>query len=447
MRVPWSHLSTLLMALLLSLLVWFVAVRADNPFEERVLPDFSPVALVNLSPDLILMAPASGAAQTRLTLRAPRNTWETFTADRVRLSADLSGLGPGQWDVPIQVQLDPALSTAMRVVRLTPDTVRVTLEERKTREIPISLIVQGVPASGYEAGAPILGVKSVLVSGPASAVDRVSEVQARLSLENARSSFSQTAALIAVDVAGVPVPAVDVEPDNTTIEVAIRQRIGTRDVAVKLVTSGQPPPGYRVTNLSVSPPIITVSSADPQQVLELPGFVETQPLDLSEASSDIIRRLALNLPEGVTTVGEPSVLVQVSIAAIEGSTRVQRRVEARNLGVGLNARFSPDTVDVLIAGPLPLLDRLRDGDVLIAIDLNGLGPGTYSLTPTVVFLADRLRAESVLPASIEVIIERGPAPTRTPTITPTATATPVPTRTPTLPPTAPPATPTETPTP
>ncbi|MCS6908979.1 MAG: CdaR family protein [Anaerolineales bacterium] len=446
MRVPSSHLSTLLLSLLLSLLVWFIAVRADNPFEERVLPDSLPVAIINLSPDLILTAPASGTAQTHLTLRAPRNTWEAFTADRVRLTADLSGLGPGQWDVPIQVQLDRVLSAAMHVVRLTPETVRVTLEERKTREIPVSLIVQGMPASGYEAGSPILNIRSVLVSGPTSAVDRVSEVQARLSLENARSSFSQMAALIAVDIAGVPVPAVDVEPDSAIIEVAIRQRLGTRDVAVKLVTSGQPPPGYRVTNLSVSPPIITVSSADPQQVLALPGFVETQPLDLSEASSNIIRRVALNLPEGVTTIGEPSVLVQVSIAAIEGSTRVQRRVEARNLGVGLNARFSPDTVDVLIAGPLPLLDRLRDGDVLIAIDLNGLGPGTYSLTPTVVFLADQLRAESVLPASIEVIIERGPAPTRTPTLTPTATPSRTPTRT-LSPPTVTPTTPTGTPTP
>lgn len=444
MRSSWSHLGTLLMALLMALLVWFVAVRADNPFEERLLPDFSPVALVNVPPDLILMAPVSGVAQTRLTLRAPRTAWEVFAPDRIRLVADLSGLGPGQWEAPIQVQLDPALGGAMRVVRLSPETVRVTLEERKTREIPVSLIVQGEPASGYEAGSPILGVRSVLVSGPTSAVDRVSEVQARLSLENARSSFSQMAALIAVDIAGVPIPAVDVTPDSTTIEVAIRQKIGTRDVAVKLVTSGQPPPGYRVTNLSVSPPIITVSSADPQQVLELPGFVETQPLDLSQASDDIIQRLALNLPEGVTTVGEPSVLVQVNIAAIEGSTRVQRRVEARNLGVGLNARFSPDTVDVLIAGPLPLLDRLRDGDLLIALDLNGLGPGTYSLTPTVVFLADQLRAESVLPATVEVIIERGPQPTRTPTVTPTPTASATPTRT-RLPPT--PLPPTETPTP
>ncbi len=439
MRLFWSHLSTLLMALLMALLVWFVAVRADNPFEERLLPEAAPVALVNLPPDLILMSPANGAAQTRLTLRAPRSIWEVFTSDRVRLVADLSQLSAGQWEAPIQVQLDPALSGSMRVVRLSPETVRVALERRKTREIPVSVVVQGEPASGYETGSLLLAIRSVQVSGPTSAVDRVSEVQARVSLDNARGSFNQTVTLIPVDVAGVSVPGVTVEPGNALIEVAIRQKIGTRDVAVKLVTAGQPPPGYRVTNLSVSPPIITVSSADPQQVLELPGFVETQPLDLSEASDDIIRRLALNLPEGVTTLGEPSVLVQVSIEALDGSTRVQRRVEARGLGVGLNARFSPDTVDVLIVGPLPLLDRLREGDVLIAIDLNGLGPGTYALTPTVVFISDLLRAESVLPASVEVVIERGPPPTRTPTITPTPTAT----RT-RLPPTAPP--PTETPT-
>lgn len=440
MRFSWTHLSTFLMALLLSLLVWFVAVRADNPFEERTLTEASPVALLNLPPDLILMAPANGA-EARLTLRAPRTTWDEFTPGRVRLTADLSQLSAGQWEVPLQVELDPALGAALRVVSVSPEMVRVTLEQRKTREIPVSLLVQGEPASGYEVGSPRLNVQSALVSGPASAVDRVSEVQVRASLENVRSSFNQAAALIAVDVAGVPVPGVTVEPDSASIEIAIRQKIGTRDVAVKLVTSGQPPAGYRVTNLSVSPPIVTVSSSDPQQVLELPGFVETQPLDLSGASDDITQRLTLDLPEGVTIVGEPSVLVQVNIAALEGSTRLQRRVEARGLSVGLNARISPDTVDVLIIGPLPLLDRLREGDVLIAIDLNGLGPGTYALTPAVVFLSDQLRAESVLPATVEVIIERGPPPTRTPTITPTPTVTRTPTRT-LIPPTeTPPPTP------
>jgi hypothetical protein len=82
-------------------------------------------------------------------------------------------------------------------------------------------------------------------------------------------------------------------------------------------------------------------------------------------------------------------------------------------------------------GPLPLLDNLSLDDVRVVVDLQGLGPGSYQVTPQVIFLSDKLRAENVLPAQIEVTIgEITPTPTvPTPTVTETPTITPTPTRT------------------
>jgi hypothetical protein len=95
------------------------------------------------------------------------------------------------------------------------------------------------------------------------------------------------------------------------------------------------------------------------------------------------------------------------------------------------ANASPDSVDVLILGPLPVLDNLTPEDVRVVLDLTGLDVGTYHLTPDVLLLSDRLRYENVLPSQIEVIIARAtptptggtptPTATATPTITPTAT--------------------------
>jgi YbbR domain-containing protein len=89
-----------------------------------------------------------------------------------------------------------------------------------------------------------------------------------------------------------------------------------------------------------------------------------------------------------------------------------------------------------------VLDRLKQEDVRVILDVTGLEPGTYSLTPEVSLLPEQLRAESVLPATIEVVITVGVTPSVTPTttVTPTAPPTVVPTRRPTLIPTA---TPTE----
>src|SRR5690606_11621425 len=103
---------------------------------------------------------------------------------------------------------------------------------------------------------------------------------------------------------------VTVSPESLHIFLPVVQQGGYRDVAVKVVTFGRVASGYRLTDLSVFPPVVTVFSTDPQFVSTLPGVVETEPLDLQNAQNDITIRLALNLPEGISVIGEQTVLVQ-----------------------------------------------------------------------------------------------------------------------------------------
>src|SRR5690606_32388096 len=94
----------------------------------------------------------------------------------------------------------------------------------------------------------------------------------------------------------------------------------------------------------------------------------------------------------------------------------------------LTVRTSPETVDVIISGPVPQLDRLTDQDVRVLLDLSGVEPGTYQFAPRVSLGISELRVESILPGSIEVVVEEDPPPgRRTPTPTPTRTPTAEPT--------------------
>lgn len=435
-------LATFALALMLAVLVWFVAVSEANPFEARTLPAPVAVTLVNLPADLIVVATEPAAAATTVTLRAPRSVWDRLTASQVRVTADLAGLEAATYRVPLQWKITD--QSAARVVRLEPADVLVTLERRTERDKPVRVDRTGEPAPGYEAGGDQLEAPTARVSGPASAVDRVSELVATITLANLKSSLDQIIVLVPVDAAGTPVTGVTVTPAALRVRVPVTQKVGSRDVAVRAIIRGQIAAGYRITNITVAPPIITVSSSDPARVSDLPGFVETAPLDITGASDDVTQRLPLTLPEGVTPAGDdPTVVVQVSIAAIEGSTQVQRTLELTNLGPGLVARASPEAVDVLLSGPIPILEALREADVRVLLDLTGLDAGTYAITPTVVLLPEAVTAVTVRPSPVEVVIERGvpatqtPTPTRTvpPTRTPAATRTPLPS--PTAPPPAP----------
>jgi YbbR domain-containing protein len=167
----------------------------------------------------------------------------------------------------------------------------------------------------------------------------------------------------------------------------------------------------------VNPPVVTVFAGDAELVSSIPGVVETQPLDLQNADADITTRLPLDLPAGVSVVGEQTVLIQASVSPIESSlTLADENVQILNLPTGLTAQVSPAVVDVIVSGPLPLLDTLTRQDVRVTVDLEGLEEGAHQLTPRVEVLISDVDVESVLPGTIEVVLVKAetPSPTATP---------------------------------
>jgi len=143
--------------------------------------------------------------------------------------------------------------------------------------------------------------------------------------------------------------------------------------------------------------------------------VETQPIDLQDANEDITTRLGLVLPENVTLVGAQTVQVAVGISPIQTSlTLLDQPINVIGLTEGLAVQISPQTVDVIVSGPLPVLDALTPQDVSVTVDVTGLEQGSHQLTPVVDVLVDNVLVESILPGTIEVVL----SPPVTPTITP-----------------------------
>jgi YbbR domain-containing protein len=170
---------------------------------------------------------------------------------------------------------------------------------------------------------------------------------------------------------------------------------------------------------------VTVFSTDPSLVEKLPGYVETTPINLNGSKDGLDVSLGLNLPNGVQVVGDQSVQVQVGVAAIEGSLSMTRlNVNISGLAEGMEVKISPETVDIILSGPLPLLDTLTQDKITVSVDLTGQGPGTYQLVPRVELPSTDLKLESVLPGSIEVTINQAPTPSPTPKGTPSVSPTP-----------------------
>jgi YbbR domain-containing protein len=246
-------------------------------------------------------------------------------------------------------------------------------------------------------------------------VDEIVQVRTQTNVSNARQDVDASFPLVPVNSKQQTVTGVNLNPGFAQVRVPVVQQGGYRDLAVKVIVTGQVASGYRLSNISVSPPVITTYSSDPNLVLLLPGFVETLPFDLNNADSNIETRLALVLPEGVSVVGDQNVLVQAAVSPIMSSVTIaDKEVELIGLNSRFSAQISPPSVDVILSGPLPLLDKLTPADIRVLLDLTDLGIGTHQLEPKIEILIPGIQVESINPLVIEVIIGPPLTPTRKP---------------------------------
>jgi YbbR domain-containing protein len=283
----------------------------------------------------------------------------------------------------------------------------------------VGLSLRGQPAIGYKAGDPVLDLEAITITGPESLVNQAVRARVLVSLDGARESIDQSLAVQIVDAKNNRLNGIGITPESVHVNIPVSQQGGFRDVAVKVNVQGQVASGYRLENISVFPQVITVFSSDPELVNALPGVVETQPLDLQDAIENISTRLALILPENITVVDTQTVQVQVGISPIQTSiTLLNQPINILGLSEELAAQVLPLTVDVIISGPLPILDVLTPQDVIVSVDVIGLTLGTYQLTPKWEVLVGNVLVESILPSTVEVVISIPATPTATPTATP-----------------------------
>lgn len=409
------NLSTILLAFLLAVVVWVSAVLTSDPNEERI---FSrSLTVVGQPTDLMQMNDLP--TQVRVTVKAPRSILNRLNNNPalVQTWLDLSGFTSGSHQASVSVRVD---DSPVRIMRIEPEQVEVVLEKQISRTLPVQLDIVGEPPIGYRKGTATATPDKVTITGSENLVSQVENIVARLDITGLSETIQANVAVVPLNLSGETISDITISPRSISINQPITLLGGFRSVVVTVVTEGQIAPGYRLTNISVSPRTVTVFSSDPQIVADLPGFVETTPLNLNSVNDDLEVRMQLNLPEGVELVGEESVLVQIGVAAIEGSVTISVPIEAVGQTPDLAAQISPHIVDLIISGPIPVLDLLTSDSFRVLVDITGLELGSYQLQVVVDLVPDEVSVDAVLPQTVDVNITLPPTPTPTsPPVTPT----------------------------
>jgi hypothetical protein len=142
----------------------------------------------------------------------------------------------------------------------------------------------------------------------------------------------------------------------------------------------------------------------------------TEPISIEGRTEDVVERLLLELPPGVSMFDPPEPVVQVTIEIdpFYDSVTVTRTLTFQGLSNGLTAVASPKDVEVILSGPRPRLSSLLPEDVRVVLDLSDLRLGDEEQLEPLVVAPEGIRVESIIPSVIQIRIERKPAPTPQP---------------------------------
>jgi YbbR domain-containing protein len=413
------------LALILALIVWAGATNAENPAVTQWAPVQVPIEIRNQPPGSVIVTKIESTAQVRITV--PRDSWDTVRADDFVAYIDLARVPFDQsTDVPVVVQV---VKKGVLLNAHKPASVTVRLEAYKSATVPVRANIVDSPPLGYVARDPVVDPTTVSVGGPAASVARVAYASVDVWLRGARESVVRSLTPTAMDKDGSPVADVTVTPTSVTVKVDLAQRANFKpSVPIRAQLVGEVAPLYWVSNITVRPTSVTLVGL-PSVLEQIPGYIETEPVDISNATATVSRRVALKLPAGVTVVPESatdeaaqSVQVDVEVAPVTGGRTMKISVQTQGLGPQNSATLSPTEIDVYLSGPLVQLQGLTDKDVLASVNLVDVGPGTHRVKPTV-SVPPGVEIKGMVPEAVEVQVT-GPPPTPEPAPSPQPTAVP-----------------------
>lgn len=415
-----GYLITFLVAALLAVVAWLLIGDQVNPLQTTVV---SGVPLRPPKLDANLMMVSTLPATIDVLVQAPENTLLSLQPTSFSTQLNVDSLSSGVHRATVVAKPGSGLEE-VRILEVTPSVVDLDLQPVASKPLTVSVLIpdrDSLPFSYEISGTATVEPAQVLVTGPTELVEQASRAEVTVALRGSKNTVQEPRIPVVKDSQGKVLTGLTVEPEEVQVMVPIHQTLNTREAAVYPVIEGNVAQGYWISNISVVPATV-ILLGDPGQLEKMGGLVDTAPIDVSGAAADIVRRVPLAPPPGVTAlnergVTEGSVEVRISIAAQTGNLRLTVPVDVTGSEEGVTVSTSPASVDLYLSGPLPTLNQVVADPrlVRVVVDVSQLTSGVYNVTPRLI-VPDELKA-TVFPEQIEVRVERRlteETPTRTP---------------------------------
>jgi len=209
---------------------------------------------------------------------------------------DLSNAAPGTSQYRVLLQPPPEARQGISYAR--PDRVFVSVEplDTTTKKVDYELVTK---PSGYDDGPTQVVPETVKLSGPRSALSRVTQVIAAVDVKNylANPGESYRVDAVPLDASRKRVESVTCDPSQVKVYPVLIQTQRLKNVPIELTWKGTLPFGYTIKSNEANPQQVTISG-DPDRIKDIES-IETEPIDLSNITGMRDVRVKLKIPQNV----------------------------------------------------------------------------------------------------------------------------------------------------
>lgn len=191
---------------------------------------------------------------------------------------------------------------------------------------------------------------------------------------------NSTFTIIPSKINGLPVET-QVTSINPSYFTLTYDRKISRTLRVKLITIAEPKKGYRIKSIQVTPKRVEVSG--PEKILKTLDEIQTEPVDITDASFTIERDVTLDQSiKGLEFVSQDTVKVLIEIEPVWVSKDF-KDIPIAVLNTPYKHKVKPDKLDIRLTLMEAALEELTLEEIQLYIDATGLEPGDYVKKPMI----------------------------------------------------------------
>ena len=385
-----------LIAILMAIALWFIVVANNDDLMRTYTIANIPITYTNedaLESDYGLRLIEGQNQTVTVKVTGPYASLYSLTTNDIQVRVNLANFQkPGTYTINTSSQSTNCTlivnSSSVRESEIsTPNSFQIVIDEVITKEVPVTIQVDGTPSTGYMYDDPEGEQDSVSVTGPKTVVNQIRKATAVVPAEDSTGLTKTTSVLASftfLDEKNQPVDQTHLtsEPNDYSVTIPV-YAVAKLPLTINLISSDTV--DKNSVKATIDPQEIAVYGAE--EVISKLTAISLGDLQLSTVSldEDDPITIPIELPAGVTRVQGEATSAKVTIQAVGMSTREMpvTRITLQNSGSdpNLTATLRTTSVNIRIQAETAALANLTaDAFHVIAVfNADELGPGIHEV--------------------------------------------------------------------